>query len=101
MGNDKYDGIPTGCYNLIVRLVSRVCRWHENRVEGAPVREMYINEYGERRALLSLAEAPEVDEGATDATAEILIINSIPFVTRSIYFGAQRSFASALGSARF
>lgn len=66
----------------------------------APVREMYINEYGERRALLSLTEGP-LDEGATDATAEILIINSIPFVTRSIYFGAQRSLASALGSARF
>lgn len=44
---------------------------------------------------------PSSTTGHTDATTEILIINSIPFVTRSIYFGAQRSLRRGLGSARF
>lgn len=39
----------------------------------------------------SVSVRREPPRRGTDATAEILIINSIPFVTRSIYFGAQRS----------
>lgn len=48
---------------------------------------------------LSLSVGPR--QRGTDATTEILIINSIPFVTRSIYFGAQHSLRRGLGSARF
>lgn len=54
-----------------------------------------------RSSLISLPFSAGPRQRGTDATTEILIINSIPFVTRSIYFGAQHSLRRGLGSARF